>query len=155
MENNEEKPKVDVKTVEILHELVKRRFATSLDTIDKLDQKLITLISVDAIVISILFTNTPFYNKACFYIAAGFIILSLVLGICGYTPKNVYGEDPKATWKDYYNYKYEEAINQITSNLVEAYNRNSPIIEEKAKFITYGFYALFAGIVILFVAKLM
>lgn len=154
MENNEEKSKVDIKTVEILHELVKRRFATSLDTIDKLDQKLITLISVDAIVISILFTTVPANNEACFYVAAGFIILSLILGIYGYTPKNVYGEDPKATWKDYYNYKYEEAINQITSNLVEAYNKNSPIIEEKAKFITYGFYALFAGIVILFVAKL-
>ena len=154
MKNNEEKSKIDIKTIEILHELVKRRFATSLDTIDKLDQKLITLISVDAIIISILLSTKSVNNKACFYVATGFIILSLIIGICGYTPKNVYGEDPKATWEDYYHYEYAEAINQITSNLVKAYSKNNSIIEEKAKFITYGFYALFTGIVILFVTKL-
>lgn len=77
MDNNKKETEADLKTIDLLHELVRRRFTTSLDTIDKLDQKLVTLISVDAIIISILFPTALFNNKACFYVAVGFIVLSL------------------------------------------------------------------------------
>ena len=76
MDNNKKETEADLKTIDLLHELVRRRFTTSLDTIDKLDQKLVTLISVDAIIISILFPTALFNNKACFYVAVGFIVLS-------------------------------------------------------------------------------
>jgi len=152
--NNKNETGVDLKTVELLHEFVKRRFITSLDTIDKLDQKLVTLISADAIIISILLSTRLFNDKLCFYISIGFILLSLVLGVCGYVPKGAYDEDPKETWEDYYSFKYNKAIKQLTSNLVDACNKNMHVAVIKGNLIEWGFYTLLAGIIFLLINKL-
>ena len=154
MDNNKKEAKVDLQTVELLHEFVKRRFNTSLDTIDKLDQKLVTLISVDAIIISILFSTIVFNNKLCLSIAMGVILLSLSLGVWGYIPKSVYDEDPEATWKDYYSFKYNKAIEQLTSNLVDTYKKNEHVRAIKVKRIEWGFYTLLAGLIFMLISKL-
>ncbi len=102
MDNNEENIKLDIKTLEFLNELANASLITSIDLVDKLDQKLITLISTDAIIVSILFTvNLINYNgKVLFYISTVFILASLIIGVCEYIPKNVYVIDPDKTWVD-------------------------------------------------------
>jgi hypothetical protein len=154
MDSNGNKTEIETKTLELLHDFANGSFITSLDIIDKLDQKLVTLISVDGIIISILFSISSFSNKLFFYICICFIFSSLVLGVCGYIPKSIYAVDTYKTWVDYYGYKYDRAIAQLTSNLVEAWKRNKHIADIKGSIIAWGFFTLVAGIVFLFIDKI-
>ena len=153
MDNNEENIKLDIKTSEFLNELANASLITSIDLVDKLDQKLITLISTDAIIVSILFTvNLINYNgKVLFYISTVFILASLIIGVCGYIPKNVYVIDPDKTWVDYYSYNYDKAIAQVTSNLVEAWKKNRHNANVKGTTISWAFITLVTGIVSLII----
>lgn len=145
---------LDLKTIELLHNFAKESLTTYLDTIDKLDQKIVTLISLDGIIISLIFSFGANYGNLLFYICITFIFSSMLIGILGYIPKKAYIVDPIKTCQDYYKYKYNDAISKITSNFVEASKRNRNVMETKNHFIISGFWTLLLGLVFFIITKL-
>jgi hypothetical protein len=55
MSTKESEQQLDMRTVELLYNFAKESFTNYLDTIDKLDQKIVTLISLDGLIISLIF----------------------------------------------------------------------------------------------------
>jgi hypothetical protein len=154
MDTKESEQQLDTRTIELLYNFAKESFATYLDIIDKLDQKIFTLISLDGIIISLIFPFGANYRNLLFYICIAFIFSSMLIGILGYIPKKAYIVDPIKICQDYYRYKYNDAISQITSNLVEASRRNRNVVETKHRFTILGFLTLLLGLAFFIITKL-
>jgi hypothetical protein len=153
MSTKESEQQLDMRTVELLYNFAKESFTNYLDTIDKLDQKIVTLISLDGVIISLIFSFGANYRNFLFYISIFFIFISMLLGILGYMPRKVYIVDPIKTCQDYYKYNYNDAISHISSNLVEVSRRNQNVIERKKWFIIFGFWALLISLVLFTITK--
>jgi hypothetical protein len=154
MDTKESEQQLDTRTIELLYNFAKESFATYLDIIDKLDQKIFTLISLDGIIISLIFSFGANYRNLLFYICIAFIFSSMLIGILGYIPKKAYIVDPIKICQDYYRYKYNDAISHITSNLVEASRRNRNVVETKHRFTILGFLTLLLGLAFFIITKL-
>lgn len=158
MESEEEvsKTKIDPITLQFLYNFVEKNHALLLDVIDKLDQKIANLIATTAIVISILTYNalSGVFIVELFSIIGGLlVILSLIIGIKGYRPKDFSTNDAEKTWRDYFNWSYAEACEQVTSNLAKSFKDNIPVVENKAKVVKYQLMTLIIGILFIFISK--
>jgi hypothetical protein len=155
-EKEDSKTKLDPETLQFLYNFVEKNHALLIDNIDKLDQKIANLIAATAITISILTYNVfsgVFVIELLSILGGILIIISFVIGIKGYFPKAVSTNDPKKTWDSYFNYSYDKACEQVTSNLTATFDKNVKLINAKAKFIKLQLVTLIIGILFIFISK--
>ncbi len=150
----------NLKTVEKIYEFTLKEFHNVFDYLDKIDQKLATIISVDAVIASILLPNEFFEKSGVlgvknFLLLLGLILIIISMGVCirGYLVRDFNFIDTEKTLGDYREREYSEAISEMAGKLAKAHKDNLKILNKKVRWMNAGFLFLIAGIILILVSK--
>jgi len=141
-----EKENIDLKNIEFFQHLSREKFNFLMDSIDKLDQKFTTIFSVNAVILSIIFSLNRFQQNLLFFFGLASIIIALLIAFLGYVPKGLLEIDLNVWWNENYGEKYKDTISEITSHIIAAYTQNKKVLSKKAKFVNLAFIFSLAGI---------
>jgi sugar phosphate permease len=153
-EEERENENIDIENIKFLHNLSKEKFNLLMDSVDKLDQKFVTLFSVDVVVLSIIFSLNRSQQKPLFFAGITLITVAIIIAVLGYRPKTFTDIDIETCWEDYFNSKHEETIVKITSNIVLSYTKNRIVQDKKANYIRLAFIFSLSGIIIIILSQM-
>jgi len=145
---------IDTKNIEFFQNLSREKFNFLMDSIDKLDQKFTTLFSVNAVIISVIFSLNRFQQNTLFFIGLTLIIVTLIIAVLGYVPKALLDIDIEKFWNENYGGKYGDTIAEITSHIIAAYTKNRKVQDKKSEFVRLAFIFSLAGIILIILGQI-
>ncbi|MCR4433669.1 MAG: hypothetical protein NUV70_06445 [Caldiserica bacterium] len=145
---------MESKNVEFFQNLSREKFNFLMDSIDKLDQKFTTLFSVNAVIISVIFSLNRFQQNTLFFIGLSFFIVTLIIAVLGYVPKTFLDIDIEKFWDENYGGKYKDTIAEITSHIIAAYTKNRKVQDKKSEYVRLAFTFSLTGILLIILGQI-
>ncbi len=157
----EDKEPSGLRTVEHIYELALKEFHNVFDYLDRIDQKLATIISVDAVIASILLPNefldrNGFISPKNILLLSGliFVVISMAVCIRGYLERDFAYIDIEKMLKDYSGKEYGSATFEIARKLASMHKKNLATLKAKVRWMNTGFLFLLLGIVLILISKI-
>ncbi len=140
-------------TLKVVIDTIEKQFTTLWKTSDNLDAKAISIMGINGIIISIVFSNymNMVLNQLLFII--GIVFLSSTLLPLIYSEKSYkfrYDPNPRGLYKVYKDNekgKCNKDLGDIIPNLLESHENNLEIIKKKTKMINWGLCLTYVGLI--------
>jgi len=140
----------NLESIITIHNIIESRFRMQHELVEHLDTKLALIITFGGIIIAIIFQVEPNNRGLFFFLAVGFLIVSIILSFVAYkTEKYRRDPDPKMLTKKYLNKNKQQILKKVIANLNESYYENKEKLKKKAKLLFLSLLSLVIGLVCL------